>query len=181
MYQRKNDLFFALFVIFSTFALSLGEICSRGLLSPILLPEKMITTEGITELVNKHMEGTDIFLVEILVKSGNAITVHVDRPGGISIDECVQLSRFLNESMDREVEDYSLEVSSPGLGGPFRVKQQYEKNIGRDIEVLYTDGIKVKGKLEKVGEKSIILKVKGDDEEISFKEIKTAKALISFN
>lgn len=181
MYQRKNNLFFAFFVIFSTFALSLGEICSRGLLSPILLPEKMITTEGITELVNQYIEGTDIFLVEILVKPGNAITVHVDRPEGISIEECVKISRFLNESMDREVEDYSLEVSSPGLGGAFRVKQQYEKNIGRDIEVLYTDGIKVKGKLEKVGNEGIVLKVKGDDEEINFTEIKTAKVIISFN
>jgi len=181
LYQRKNNLFFAVFVIFSTFALSLGEICSRGLLSPILLPEKMITTEGITELVNQHIEGSDIFLVEILVKSGNAITVHVDRPEGISIDECVKISRFLNEALDRDLEDYSLEVSSPGLGGAFRVRQQYEKNIGSDIEVLYTDGIKVKGKLEKVGDEGIILKVNGDDEKIRFDEIKTAKAIISFN
>ncbi len=181
MYQRKNTLFFAFFVIFSTFALSLGEICSRGLLSPILVPEKMITTEGITELVNQYMEGSDIFLVEVLVKSGNAITVQVDRPEGISIEECVKISRFLNESMDREVEDYSLEVSSPGLGGPFRVRQQYEKNIGREIEVLYTDGIKMTGKLEKVGDQGIVLKVNGDDEEIGFDEIKTAKAIISFN
>jgi len=141
----------------------------------------MITTEGITELVNQHIKGTDIFLVEILVKPGNAVTVHVDRPEGISIKECVKISRFLNEVMDREVEDYSLEVSSPGLGGPFRVKQQYEKNIGHEIEVLYTDGIKVKGKLEKVGDRGIVLKLKGDDEEINFEEIKTAKAIISFN
>ncbi|MCK4880684.1 MAG: ribosome assembly cofactor RimP, partial [Bacteroidales bacterium] len=87
----------------------------------------------------------------------------------------------LNESLDRDVEDYSLEVSSPGLGGAFRVKQQYEKNLGRDIEVLYTDGMKVKGKLETVSDNGIILKVNGDNEEIGFEEIKTAKAIISFN
>ncbi len=163
------------------FALSLGEICSRGLLSPILLPEKMITTESITELVEQHIEGTGIFLVEVVVKSANVITVHVDRPEGISINECVKISRLLNESLDRDVEDYSLEVSSPGLGGAFRVKQQYEKNLGRDIEVLYTDGMKVKGKLETVSDNGIILKVNGDNEEIGFEEIKTAKAIISFN
>jgi ribosome maturation factor RimP len=119
--------------------------------------------------------------VEILVKPGNVITVHVDRPEGISIDQCVKISRYLNENLDREVEDYSLEVSSPGLGGAFRVKQQYEKNLGRDIEVLYTDGIKVTGKLQEVKEDGVVLNVKGEDEKIPFEEIKTAKAKITFN
>ena len=123
----------------------------------------------------QHIGGTDIFLVEVLVKPGNVITVHVDRPDGISIDECVKISRYLNENLDREVEDYSLEVSSPGLGGAFRVKQQYEKNLGRDIEVLYTDGIKVTGKLQEVKEDGVVLNVKGEDEKIPFEEIKTAK------
>ena len=149
MYQRKIDLFFADFMILCTFALSLGEICSGGLLSPILLQKNMITTESITELIEQQIEGSNIFLVEVIVKPGNAIRVHVDSPDGISIDECVKISRYVNESLDRDVEDYSLEVSSPGLGGSFRVKQQYEKNVGRDIEVLYTDGIKVKGKLDR--------------------------------
>jgi len=141
----------------------------------------MITIEHITELVKQHIQGSDIFLVEVALNSGNAIRVHVDKPEGISIDECVKISRFLNESLDRDVEDYSLEVSSPGLGGAFKVKQQYEKNLGRDIEVLYTDGIKVKGKLEKVTDEGVILNVQGDDEEIRFEEIKTAKTIISFN
>jgi len=141
----------------------------------------MITTESITGLIAQHIEGSEVFLVEVLVKPGNAIRVHLDSPGGISIDECVKISRFVNESLDRDVEDYSLEVSSPGLGGSFRVKQQYEKNVGRDIEVLYTDGIKVKGKLVSVEEKGIVLMVNGDDEEIGFEEIKTAKAILAFN
>jgi ribosome maturation factor RimP len=141
----------------------------------------MITTEHITELVKQHIGDSDIFLVEVVVKSGNAIRVHVDKPEGISIDECVLISRFLNESMDREEEDYSLEVSSPGLGSAFKVKQQYEKNLGRDIEVLYTDGIKVKGKLQKVTDEAIVLTIQGDDEKIPYDEIKTAKTVISFN
>ena len=141
----------------------------------------MITTESITELIAQHLEGSDIFLVEVVVKPGNAIWVHVDSPDGISIDECVKISRFMNESLDRDVEDYSLEVSSPGLSGSFRVKKQYEKNVGCAIEVLYTDGIKVKGKLVSVSEKGIVLMVNGDDEEIGFEEIKTAKAIIAFN
>ncbi|TFH26547.1 MAG: ribosome assembly cofactor RimP [Bacteroidia bacterium] len=127
------------------------------------------------------MGGTEIFLVEVLVKPGNVITVHVDMPEGISIDECVKISRYLNESLDRDVEDYSLEVSSPGLSGAFKVKQQYEKNLGGDIEVLYADGIKVKGKLQKVSDEGVVLYVQGDDVEIRFEEIKKAKTIISFN
>ena len=152
-----------------------------GAFVPYFITKKMITTESITELIAQHLESSDIFLVEVVVKPGNAIRVHVDSPDGISIDECVKISRFMNESLDRDVEDYSLEVSSPGLSGSFRVKQQYEKNVGRAIEVLYTDGIKVKGKLVSVSEKGIVLMVNGDDEEIGFEEIKTAKTIVAFN
>jgi len=141
----------------------------------------MITTEYITELITKHIQGSDIFLVDVVVKPGNVIRIHVDTPEDISIDECVKISRFVNESLDRDTEDYSLEVSSPGLGGSFVVKQQYEKNLGREIEVLYTDGIKVRGKLVALSENGIVLHDKGDDMEIDFEEIKTAKAVIAFN
>jgi ribosome maturation factor RimP len=141
----------------------------------------MITAEQITELVERYIGGTEIFLVEVAVKPGNSITVHVDRPEGIAIEECVKLSRYINESLDRDVEDYSLEVSSPGLGGAFRVRPQYEKNLGRDIEVLYTGGLKVTGKLESVSDNGIVLRINGEEEEIGFKEIKKAKAIILFN
>ena len=84
----------------------------------------MINSETIAELLEQHIRGTDMFVVEVAVKAGNSIRVHVDRPNGISIDECVQISRFLNETMDRDEEDYSLEVSSPGLSTSLKVKQQ---------------------------------------------------------
>ena len=141
----------------------------------------MITGELIRDLVDEHIGETDIFLVEVLVKPGNAITVHVDRPDGISIDECVKISRYLNENLDRDVEDYSLEVSSPGLGGRFKVKQQYEKHVDREIEVLYNDGIKEDGILISVSDKGIVLRVKGDHKEIDYKDINKAKAKLAFN
>ena len=141
----------------------------------------MIGVEHITELITKHIQGSDIFLVDVAVKPGNVIRVHVDTTDGISIEECVKISRFLHESLDRDVEDYSLEVSSPGLGGRFKVKQQYEKHVDREIEVLYTDGIKEDGILISVSDKGIVLRVKGDHKEIDYKDIKKAKAKIAFN
>lgn len=179
MYQRKNRLYFAILVIICNFALSLGDLFLGGP-GPLFYYKKMITVEDLTALIEGHIEGTDAFLVEVVVKPGNAIRVHLDTPEGISIEECAELSRFLNESLDRDVEDYSLEVSSPGLGGAFRVKQQYEKNEGREIEVLHRDGTRVKGTLESVSDSGIVLKVKGQQKEIGFEQIKTAKAIIEF-
>jgi ribosome maturation factor RimP len=150
-------------------------------LSPILLPVKMITNEMIIKLVEQHIQGTDLFLVGVDVKPGNAIRVHVDSPEGISIDKCVKISRFLNDQLDRDVEDYSLEVSSPGLGAPFRVKQQYEKNTGRMVEVSLVDGTRFEGTIEGVSDETIIFGVKGSVKEIGFSEIKKARIVISFN
>lgn len=150
-------------------------------MSPILLPEKMITEQTITELVEQYLVGSDIFLVDVAVKAGNAIRVHVDRMEGISIDECVKISRYLNEKLDRDAEDYSLEVSSPGLGAPFRVKQQYDKNCGRHIEVRLKEGSTVTGKLQTVSDHGIVVEEKGKEREIEFETIKTTKTIISFN
>ena len=141
----------------------------------------MITTESITKLVGQLIEGTDIFLVEVTVKPGNTILVYVDRPEGIPIEQCVKISRYLNDQLDRDEEDFSLEISSPGLGAAFKVKQQYDKNTDREIEVLLQDGVKIKGKLLSVTEEGIVLKVKENSKEFNFKQIKTSKAIISFN
>ena len=155
----------------------------------------MITAETIEKLIEKQIAGKDIFLVEVIVKPGNTIQVHVDRPEGISISECVRLSRFLNGELDREVEDYSLEVSSPGLTKPFIVKKQYDKNLGREIEVLLQDGKKLKGPLKKVSDSGIMMQVRQKsasegsqkkkklilvEREVKYEEIKTAKPIISF-
>ena len=141
----------------------------------------MITEEQIIDLVHQHIQGSEIFLVEAVVKPGNLIRVHVDRPGGITVEECAKISRFVNSQLDREVEDYSLEVSSPGLSAPFKVKQQYEKNMGRTIEVRLVDGERLEGKLEHVHENAIMLNVSGVEQEILFQDIVKAKTIISFN
>ena len=141
----------------------------------------MVKEETIIELLEEHIRETDIFLVEVIVKPGNVIRVHVDNPQGISIGDCAEISRFLNSRLDRDEEDFSLEVSSPGVGNPFRVKQQYEKNRGRMIDVLLTGGDRMEGELQSVSDDGIELMVKGSQKEIRFEEIKTAKTIIAFN
>ena len=144
-------------------------------------------------IIEHHLEeilaGTDIFLVGIKVDHNNKIIVHIDTPKGISIDECVRVSRELEEKLDREREDFALEVSSPGLDSPFRVIEQYQKNVGRKISLVKTDGEKLEGVLKKTMENRIVLEMsrgrKGQPKdpellELSFTEIKSARASIQF-
>ena len=140
-----------------------------------------MTAEEIKSLVENRIEGTGIFLVEVAVRPGNIVRVLLDRPGGISIDECVEISKYLHGELDRDVEDYSLEVSSPGLGTPFRVKQQYDNCVGRDLDILLTEGTRLTGRLVRVEETEIVLTVNEKERRVAFDEIKSAKETISFN
>ncbi|MEZ5070297.1 MAG: ribosome assembly cofactor RimP [Bacteroidales bacterium] len=141
----------------------------------------MITENTVKELLAEHLKDGDIFLVDVLVKPGNQIRVHLDKPEGISIDECVEVSRYLNATLDRDVEDYSLEVSSPGLGSPLKVKQQYEKNVGRTLDVVLKDGDHFNGKLLSVDDAGFLLKAGDRERPIRFDDLKTAKVSISFH
>ena len=112
----------------------------------------MIDKQQVTDLVAKAIGETDIFIVDIRVTPANEITVELDSPGNLDIDTCAGITREINEALDRDVEDYSLEVGSAGLTSPFRVAGQYLKNIGNQVEVLTRDGRKFKGTLTAVGD-----------------------------
>jgi ribosome maturation factor RimP len=159
--------------------------------SPNLLISKMISKEKIQYLVDK-MLSEDMFIVDINVSSGNAIAVSVDSDSGISIDKCVGISRYIEQNLDRENEDFSLEVSSPGLTQSFKVWRQYIKNIGQKIEVVTKGGEKLEGILKSVNEESFELgitvkdKINGKITQVDksvvfpFEQIKTVKLVISF-
>ena len=110
----------------------------------------MIEKGKIERLVTDFINGTGVFLVAIKVSSSNRITVLVDTMQGIRIDECAALHRYLEKNLDRDAEDFELQVSSPGLDMPFGVIEQYHKNEGRRVEVTDMDGIKSNGNLKNV-------------------------------
>ena len=105
----------------------------------------MIEKNVIEQLVKEKIEGTNLFLVEIKIDSNNSISIFVDSPNGVDVVTCVGISKHVEEAFDREVEDFSIEVSSPGIGIPFKVIEQYEKVLGKTIEVLFKDGEKLQG------------------------------------
>ena len=110
----------------------------------------MINKEIIKQLVNEKIEATDYFLVDITVSTSNHIVVEIDTQNGVDIDFCAELSRYIESQLDREVEDYELEVGSAGLTSPFKVIEQYHKNKGKDVDVLTKDGKKITGILTEV-------------------------------
>ena len=110
----------------------------------------MIARQLLQDTVEAAISGTDIFVVDVTVGADNRLNVEIDSPSGVDIDTCVAITRKIEETFDRDVEDYELEVGSAGLTSPFKVKGQYDKNIGNEIEVLTRDGKKLRGVLESV-------------------------------
>jgi ribosome maturation factor RimP len=125
-----------------------GESKERGPESPILLVLLMIEKEKIKQLVLSEIEKQNIFLVDLQVKTGNSIRIVLDSISGVTIDECVWLSKLIENNFDRESEDYDLEVSSFGISQPFIMPLQYQKNLGKNIEVHLNTGKVTKGVLK---------------------------------
>lgn len=117
----------------------------------------MILKEDIEKLANEFLYGTDMFIVKLNVGSDNKITIYIDGDNGVTIDDCVGLSRFIENEYDRETEDFELNVSSAGIDQPFINLRQYLKNIDRPVEVFLTDGTKKLGILQKADENEILL------------------------
>lgn len=120
----------------------------------------MIEKSTILPLVNEWLEDKDYFLVDVSISSENKIIVEIDHAEGVWIEDCVELSRFIESKMDREKEDFELEVGSAGIGQPFKVLEQYKIHIGSDVEVLTKEGKKVTGTLKSADENQFLLSVK---------------------
>ncbi|WP_455102297.1 ribosome assembly cofactor RimP [Prevotella nigrescens] len=154
----------------------------------------MIDKNIVKRLVDEWLEGKEYFIVDIQISPESKIVVEIDHADGVWIEDCVELSKFIEEHLSRDEEDYELEVGSAGLGQPFKVPQQYINFIGKEVEVLDQDGNKVKGILKSVdGNKFIVsvnekVRVEGKkrpvkmdvDHEYDMNEVKYTKYLISF-
>lgn len=154
----------------------------------------MIDKNVVTRIVEEWLEGKDYFLVDVTVTPDDKIVVEIDHAEGVWIDDCVDLSRYIESKLNREVEDYELEVGSAGIGQPFKVLQQYIIHIGKEVEVQDEDGKKWTGVLVDANESNFTItvqtKVKPEgakrpklvEQNVTFTydEIKYTKYLISF-
>ena len=154
----------------------------------------MIDKEKVKSIVEEWLKDKEYFLVDVEINSENKIVVEIDHTDGVWIEDCVELSRFIEDRLDRDAEDYELEVGSAGLGQPFKVVQQYMNHIGKEVEVLDATGKKFKGILKSVNAPMFVLttqeKVKLEgmkrpqlqdvDHEFCMDDVKYAKYMISF-
>jgi ribosome maturation factor RimP len=146
----------------------------------------MLNKEHITKLANEALEGSDNYLIEVKVSSRNKITVLIENDQNVAIKDCVKVSRHIESSLDREKDDFELEVSSPGIDQPLKHKRQYKKNIGRELEVRLTDesiltGMLLEANLEKIKikpEKKKKEKLMPEPLEIALENIKESKLII---
>ena len=151
----------------------------------------MITAETIRLLIEKDLIERGFFLVDVQVKSSKRILVYTDNFSGITLDECASISRFIEDKVNPIADDYELEVSSPGLDNPLKLPVQYQKNIGKLLRIIKTDGETKEGKITEADTEKVIIentvkkKQPGKKKEtqvhrveILYTAIKTAKLLI---
>lgn len=151
--------------------------------------------QKVQELVNEALaENSELFLIRLDFLADNKIYVEVDGDKGVSLKECIRISRVVEHNLDREIEDFSLEVTSPDISKPLQVIRQYKKNIGRILKVKSQENKEVEGTLKQVSENSITLEWKAREpkpigkgkitvthtKEIPFNHILEAKVKIIF-
>ncbi len=157
----------------------------------------MISKGKVEELINERIAELDngLFVVDLSISSANVISIELDKHvGGVSVEDCMSVSRNVEHNLDREEQDFELHVSSAGLDRPLRVLPQFVKNIGRTVKVVKLDGVKIEGVLVDVNDQRIVLensrkeKIEGkkkkevivEQQELPFNNIKETKIVISF-
>ena len=120
----------------------------------------MIERNAVKTVVEEWLSGNDYFLVDVTFTPDDRIVVEIDHADGVWIEDCAELSRFMQERFGDELGDYELEVGSAGIGQPFKVEQQYLNHIGKEVEVLDAEGKKVQGVLKQVDGRNFVVSVK---------------------
>lgn len=151
--------------------------------------EHMITEKQLEALIIEYFGGSDKYPTEVMIKSGNRIMVFIDGDRGVLIEDCQKLSRHIEQSLDREKEDFDLMVSSAGADRSLVLPRQYRRYLGKNLDVATVNGLRAEGKVLEAGDEGIkleqeIKKSKKETEkkvlELKYGEIKSAKAVLSF-
>ena len=154
----------------------------------------MIDKNAVKQLVDTWLEGKDYFLTDLTISTDDRIVVEIDHKDGVWIEDCVALSRFIEDGLNRDEEDFELEVGSAGIGQPFKVHKQYEIHQGDTVEVLTAEGKELIGTLADVQPESFTVTVtekvkeegkkrpvmKERDVVLNFADVKWTKYYIDF-
>ncbi|MDR2042663.1 MAG: ribosome assembly cofactor RimP [Tannerella sp.] len=117
----------------------------------------MIEKDIIVHLAEAHLATSECYLVEVSVTPDNRIVVEIDHDTAVGIDDCAALSRYIEKQLDRDAEDFDLEVGSTGISTPFKIVRQYVKNRGNEVEMQLLNGEKLTGTLQAADEQGVTL------------------------
>lgn len=152
--------------------------------------------EKVTQLLNDALkEHQDLFLIDMSITPDNQITVTLDGDNGVKVDDCIAISRAIEHNLDREEEDFSLQVMSAGVSEPLTLPRQYKKNLGRNLKVKLTNGEKVEGTITHTTQDAVTLQWKTREPKpvgkgkvtvekkavLEYNDIVEAKVMITFN
>ncbi|MBP3785688.1 MAG: ribosome assembly cofactor RimP [Bacteroidaceae bacterium] len=154
----------------------------------------MIDKQLVRNLVDAWLKGKEYFLTDLTISSDNRIVVEIDHKDGVWIEDCVDLSRSIEDGLNRDEEDFELEVGSAGIGQPFKVLRQYENHVGEQVEVVTSQGKKLRGMLVSAGPEAFELtvqeKVKNEGDKrphmeertltFAYGDVKSVKYVIDF-
>ena len=146
----------------------------------------MIDKLKVLELAHDALEGSDKYVVNLKITSDNRIFVDIDGDNGINIDDCIELSRAIEGQLDREVEDFELNVSSAGADSPLKMPRQYKRHVGRRLEIKLKDGREMEATLQEAEDDHIVVRTKGTKKAapetltLPFSDIMSAHVVISF-
>lgn len=146
----------------------------------------MIDKFKVLDIVKDVLEGSDKYLVNMKITPDNRIFVDIDGDNGINIDDCIEVSRAIENSLNRDEEDFELNVSSAGADSPLKMPRQYRRHVGRELSVEPFDGEKVEGRLTEAGDTQFTIKTKGTKKEapkeltFAYEDVKTARVIIHF-
>ena len=141
----------------------------------------MINKDTVRSIVEEWLDGKEYFLVDIEISPDDRIVVEIDHADGVWIEDCVELSRYIESHLDREQEDFELEVGSAGIGQPFKVLRQYEIHQGERVEVLTTEGKKLQGTLGGVTPEGFTLTIEEKVREEGAKRPKLVEREVPFS
>ncbi len=117
----------------------------------------MIDTKQIIEIAERHAEGSELFVVGCTVSPANEVELTIDSDASVDIEQCIAVSRAIEAELDRDAEDFELTVMSAGIGSELKCLRQYRKLLGRSVEVVLKNGLKIRARLDEATDEAITL------------------------
>jgi ribosome maturation factor RimP len=154
----------------------------------------MISEEIVRQLIEEKIQNTEFYILDLKISSNNQINLEIESDKPVSITDCVEIAKFVENRLDREAEDFALQVSSSGVDKPLKHYRQYIKNIGREADVKLLDGKKEKGLIKEANQENFTIEYKSKEkkenskkkiivtkqQQINYNEVKETKIKISF-